>query len=294
MIVDCHTHILENAAQIGLRAGTTAVTAPGGGATAQQHAGAAEPVGVSFVLGFESRLLSARIPNQFIASYVRQQPARLVGFAGIDPTDPIAARDELDRAVEELGFKGLVIAPAAQGIHPADTRAMTLYERASTLGLTMIVDTPTRSFSGGRLAYGQPVLLDEVACAFPDLRIIVAHMGYPWVDETVVLLAKNANVYADVGGLSHKPWQAYNAILSASRLGVTSKLLFASDFPFGSPTAAVEALYHLNQLSHGTNLPNIPREQMRVIVEQDALGLLGIEMPESAPAHSQSTPSGDE
>jgi hypothetical protein len=33
----------------------------------------------------------------------------------------------------------------------------------------------------------------------------------------------------------------------------------------------------VNQFCHGTNLPNIPREQLRQIVERDALELLGID-----------------
>jgi hypothetical protein len=38
----------------------------------------------------------------------------------------------------------------------------------------------------------------------------------------------------------------------------------------------IEALYSINHLVHGTNLPAIPREELRSVVERDALRLLGI------------------
>jgi len=60
---------------------------------------------------------------------------------------------------------------------------------------------------------------------------------------------------------------------------VMDKLLFGSDFPYRLPAECIEALYSINQLSHGTNLKTIPREQLRGIVERDTLSLLGIEPP---------------
>jgi predicted TIM-barrel fold metal-dependent hydrolase len=121
------------------------------------------------------------------------------------------------------------------------------------------------------------VLLDEIAREFAELRIIIAHLGYPWVNETLVLLAKHAHVFSDISWLLHQPWQAYQALTWASQYGVTDKLLFGSGFPYTSAAHCIEALYSINHLVQGTNLPTIPREQLRGIVERDALDLLGIE-----------------
>ena len=49
----------------------------------------------------------------------------------------------------------------------------------------------------------------------PGLRMVVAQLGQPWVDETIVMLGKHGNVFADVSGLLGRPWQAYNALVSA-------------------------------------------------------------------------------
>ena len=105
---------------------------------------------------------------------------------------------------------------------------------------------------------------------------MIAQLGQPWIDETIVMLGKHANVLADLSGLLSRPWQAYNALVSAYQHGVIDKLLFGSDFPYTSATECIEALYSINQLAQGTNLPVVPREALRGIVERDALTLLGI------------------
>ena len=73
-----------------------------------------------------------------------------------------------------------------------------------------------------------------------------------------------------------RPWQAYNALVEAYQAGVIDKLLFGSDFPYTSAEDCIEALYSINQLAQGTNLPVVPREALRGIVERDALNLLGL------------------
>jgi hypothetical protein len=119
-------------------------------------------------------------------------------------------------------------------------------------------------------------LLDEVARTFPRLPIIIAQLGQPWIDETICLLGKHHNVFADISGTLSHTWQAYTALVSAHQNQVIDKLLFGSDFPYTSATDCIEALYSINQIAQGTNLPVVPRESLRGIVERDSLGLLGL------------------
>ena len=127
-----------------------------------------------------------------------------------------------------------------------------------------------------KLEFARPYLFDEVVRTFPTLRIIFAQLGHPWLDETICLLGKHANVFADVSGLLSRPWQAYNALVSAHQAQVIDKLLFGSDFPYTSVSDCIEAVYSINQFAQGTNLPVVPREALRGIVERDALALLGL------------------
>jgi predicted TIM-barrel fold metal-dependent hydrolase len=229
----------------------------------------------SFVLGFKSRYMRAEIPNRSVAEYVNRFPQKLVGFAGIDPTERNAP-DEVRFARNDLRMRGITLSPSNQDFHPTDTRAMRVYAVAEQLGMPVLVHPASPFAEQAKLEFGRPVLLDEVARQFPNLRLIIAQLGQPWVDEAVCLLGKHPNVFADVSGLLRRPWQAYNALVSAHQYGVMDKLLFGSDFPYTSATECIEALYSLNQLAHGTNLPIIPREALRGIVERDTLSLLGL------------------
>ncbi|MBU0640391.1 MAG: amidohydrolase family protein [Planctomycetes bacterium] len=273
MIVDCHTQIWDSKAQLGRTAAP--IVSQTVQADAASHLEAVDPVDRAIVLAFKSRYLEAEIPNEFVADYVRQASSKLVGFAGIDPTDR-DWREELRIAQEKLHLKGVTVSPALQNFHPSDTRAMPLYEECTRRNMPIVFEQNHRS-PATKMEYGHPALLDEVAREFPEARIVTAHMGYPWIHETVVLLGKHQHVYADIAGLLRQPWLAYNALLAAYEYGVMDKLLFGSGFPFRSPASCIESLYSINQISAGTNLETIPREQLRGIVEREALSLLGIE-----------------
>ena len=291
MIVDCHTHIWQSPDQLGqldlgnsprgARKRPSRISAERGvwrsvpAADPDHHWAQSGTVDKSIVLGFKSRYLHAEIPNRFVSEYVRRFPQKLIGFAGIDPTEETAL-EEVYTAKEALRLQGLTVSPANQDFHPADSRAMEVYAEAEKLGMPILFHPSGQFSEKSKLEFGRPYLLDEVGRAFPQLRIVIAQMGQPWIDETIVMLGKHANIYADVSGLLSRTWQAYNAMVSAYQFGVIDKLLFGSDFPYTSATECIEALYSINQLAQGTNLPLVPREALRGIVERDALSLLGL------------------
>ena len=291
MIVDCHTHIWQSPEQLGQldlgtpgrpprkrsarfsaqRSSWRSVPA----ADPDHHWAESATVDKSIVLGFKSRYLRAEIPNRYVADYVSRFPQKLIGFAGIDPTDAEASR-EVRIAKEELRLRGITVSPANQDFHPTDSRAMEVYAEAERMGMPVLFHPSGQFTEQSKLEYGRPYLLDEISRTFPTLRVIVAQLGQPWVDETICMLGKHQHVFADVSGLIGRPWQAYNALVSAYQHGVIDKLLFGSDFPYTSATECIEALYSINQIAQGTNLPVVPREALRGIVERDALGLLGL------------------
>ncbi|MCH9023498.1 MAG: amidohydrolase family protein, partial [Planctomycetes bacterium] len=127
MIVDCHTHIWTSKSQIGGAQDFLCLGGPeSNNATPQLHLEAAGPADFTFVLGFVSNLLNAEISNDDIKAYIAEHPDRMIGFAGIDPTDQNCL-ENVRRFHEEPTFAGLTISPAGQGFHPSDTRAMKLY-----------------------------------------------------------------------------------------------------------------------------------------------------------------------
>jgi predicted TIM-barrel fold metal-dependent hydrolase len=244
-------------------------------ADTDHHWAQSATVDKSIVLGFKSRYLRAEIPNKYVADYVSRYPQKLIGFAGIDPAES-GAPEEVKLAKVDLRLRGITISPPNQDFHPTDTRAMKVYAQAERLSMPILVHPSAQFTEQSKLEYSRPYLLDEVARAFPTLRLVIAQLGQPFIEETICLLAKHPHVYADVSGLLSRPWQAYNALVCAYQYGVIEKLLFGSDFPYTNAEQCIEALYSINQHAQGTNLPVVPREALRGIVERDALGLLGL------------------
>lgn len=283
MIVDCHTHIWSSNEQLGRGLGLFSTRSRGRGigaplkASEKEHWAAAGPVDKSLVMGFKSHYLQADVPNDYVADYARQHPEKLIAVASVDPTRPREAIEELRRARKALGMKGAMVWPAIQDFHPASTAAMRVYAEISELKMPLIFHQDVQACPTSKMDYARPCLIDEVAREFPDMKIIVSQLGYPWTEETIVLLAKHGNVYADISGMTNHPWHAYNALLAAHQAGVMEGLLFGSNFPYSSAARCIESLYSINQFCHGTNLPTIPREQLRQIVERNALAALGIE-----------------
>ncbi|MFG0328270.1 MAG: amidohydrolase family protein [Phycisphaerales bacterium] len=282
MIVDLETHVWSSPTDLGLNPSELSGRgdlAPWHSfdASAQAHQQAMGCVDVAIVLGFRSRLLDARISAETVASFVSKAPTRRLGFVGIDPMegDAIAA---IDHAVN-LGLVGVTVSPAAQSFHPLHSRAMRMYERCEELGLPVLVTENHLFAPAAALDHARPTPFDEVARAFPKLKLVLGRLGFPWIDETLVLAMKHRNIYTDLSGVIARPWRLYNALLAAFELGVTDKILFASNFPQETPEAAIERIYSLNSYSHGTNLPAIPRQQLRSIVERDSLNCLGLARP---------------
>ncbi len=244
-------------------------------------------VDASLVIGHRAELTEAYVPNELIADFVGRDQQHRLGIAGIDPLAESAEQDLLNAI--ELGLVGISVSPSHAGFHPTHSSAMRVYEQCCDYGLPVIVTMPQPIPSSAILDFAKPIHWDEVARIFPNLRIMFTQIGYPWIDELLVLAGKHQHVFAEVSGVATRPWQVYNALSTAWSLNVMDRLLFGSGFPISSPQQAIEALYSVNVSIKGTPLPPIPRARVKEIVERDAFDCLGIEhtattnSPSSAP-----------
>ena len=215
-----------------------------------------------------------KTPHDFIASIVAQYPGRAVGFAAVLPDDPGAA-DELEEGITKHGMRGLKISPTYQGVDPRSPECWQLYE------IALAHNVPVMFHCGGgytgSLEFADPCLLDKVALAFPDLKIIVAHFGQPYMEQTAILMRKNENVYADLSARYHRPWQLYNGVMIAIDYKVTDRLLFGSDFPVGTPADAIKRFRGINDWGGGANMPRIPAELIEAIMYERPLSMLDLE-----------------
>ncbi len=282
MIVDTCAHVWDNPEQLGpwaaerlRREHTEPWQRPH--PTPQALAEALEPVSFAFVHGFHSRLLEADVPVERVSAFISAAPGKCLGIAGVDPMEP-GWSERLDEAVE-AGMVGVNISPAAQGFHPCHSEAMMLYERCEQQGLLLYLEPRVGMAPQVVMSFADPSHLDEVARTFPTLRMVIGGLGHPWVEPTLMLLRKHEHVWADLAGLVDKPWPLYQAILLARQHRVLERVLLASGFPGCRPEQAVGNLYSINNFALGTQLPTVAREQLRQIVERDALSQLNLHPP---------------
>jgi len=258
MIVDCHTHIRSFV-----------------GTEIADHLAAAETVDACIVLaGHEGPRDEV---NRKVAEYVAEHRDKMTGFAVVNPTEDHLTARTLTALTEKQGFKGLVLYCALNGFHPAHSQAMRFYEAVRERGLPVFFHCGSHNLSGRAvLEYAQPYLLDEVARAFPDLKIVIGNMGVPFVEQTLAMLAKHENVFADLTIRPGKIWQTYNIVVAAYEQGIMDKLLFGSGSPLGRAGECIETLLGFNMLLADANLPTVPRGSIRNVIERDSLELLGI------------------
>ena len=200
----------------------------------------------------------------------------MVGFALLDPVRDKVGLKHVTSLQKNLGLKGCVLYCCEGGFHPTHSRAMRFYESAEHLGLPVFFHNAPPLAPGAVLDYARPYLLDEVARTFSSLKIVIGQMGRPFIDQTLCMVEKHENVYADLTIQPDSLWQTYNTVVSAHERGVMDKLLFGSGFPFAQAGPCIEMLLGLNKLMSDTNLPTIPQARIRGIIERDTLTTLGI------------------
>jgi len=174
--------------------------------------------------------------NEQIAELCRMS-GRLIGFASVDPHREDAA-ERLTGAVKTLGLRGLKLNPPMQRFFPDDRLAYPLYETARDLGLPILFHAGMSWEPGSRLQYGHPMRFENVAADFPKLRIVLAHLAWPWVVEAVALALKYPNVTLDTSALYFDNPRDFLRFAMTQQVPLTvferslrKQLVFGSNYP---------------------------------------------------------------
>ena len=186
----------------------------------------------------------ARPTNEQVSMLLRMLPDKFIGFAGFDPNQGEEAVADIEHAVKELGFKGLKTVSSLLELNINDKALYPCYAKAQELGVPIMIHTGASSLvMGCRTKYVQPLMVDDVAFDFPDLKIICAHMGGHHYMDVHTMLVRHPNVYADLCFWPLNP--RYKDLIPWRLLEETvpDKILLGSDYPCGqTPKEAVEAV----------------------------------------------------
>lgn len=284
MIVDIHTHVFRPPVDFGQRLASDlarcGVDPASWGDVCSRHLETTRAAEVAVVFGIQAAATGWHVPNDFVAAHVRGAPERLIFFASIDPGQP-GFEEELERCHLDLHCQGVKLGPVYQGVHPLDARYRHIYAYCQKHGLPIMTHMATTFSSGTPLEYARPVHMDQVALDFPDLKMVLAHLGHPWEGETIAVIRRNANVYSDVSALYYRPWQFYNSMRLLTEYRADHKVLFGSDFPFTTTESSLQGVRNLNAVVAKSGLPPVPSEVIEGIITRDSLSLLGVKRPEA-------------
>ncbi len=181
----------------------------------------------SVIFAMYSPLLYAS--NEFVSDICKKYPNRLIGFASVDihTDDPI---EILENAIKNLNLKGLKLHPPLQNFFPNDKKYWPLYAKASELNIPVVFHVGTTPFGSlVKLSQASPILIDDIANDFPDLKIILTHLGTLWNNESFMVVEKHPNLYIDTAAYPYEIVDLLNENL-IKRVG-EDKFIFGTDFP---------------------------------------------------------------
>lgn len=214
--------------------------------------------------------------NRATSEFVGAFPDKLIGFMSLHPYD-INALEELERCRTDFRLKGIKLGANYQIFDPLEARALAIYAEAERHGLPILFHIGTSPVRMAPIRYAHPLVVDEIAQRYPDLRIIMAHMGHPWTADSVVVARKHPHVYTDISGLFYRPFTQWEALVRATEWNILDKVLLASDFPITTLEETIDGLRRVNDIVAGTNLPRVPEERIEDIINRNTLPLLGLE-----------------
>ena len=157
---------------------------------------------------------------------------RIIPFIGIDPQRGAKALAIMEKFVKRYDARGLKVYPAT-GWYPHEDRIKDFWKMANDLELAVVTHAGA---AWGPLddKFTRPSFYDEVLGRYPDLKVIIAHLGGKWRAETYDLCAKHANCYTDISAL--QGWLPSDPVTCLSRLKevaekVPDRASFGTDWP---------------------------------------------------------------
>ena len=171
-----------------------------------------------------------QIANEDLAVLVRQHSGKFVCFAAVDTASPQAA-DRLEEAVRDLGLAGLTLDPGFYDppFYADDPLFEPLYRRCARLGIPVMVTYS--GHAGPDIGYADPVRIDRVAAAFPDLSIVVVHAGWPWVPQILGVAFRRPNIYLSPDMYMVNMPGATQYVEAANGF-LRDRVFFGSSYPF--------------------------------------------------------------
>lgn len=210
--------------------------------------------------------------NDYIAACARRFPDQFSAWAGVSLRDPRSAARELRRCARELGMRGVTLIPFWEGVAASDPSCKPIYDTAVELDLPVWIHTGHNFSSRATLEVSHWRHVDIVASAYPQLRILLGHGGWPWIAEAIALCMRHQNVYLEFS--SHRAaymaraGSGWEALLFHARGAMRDRVLFGSSSWVASQS--------VEQLAAEVRALDIPAEVSAAWLSGNAINALSL------------------
>ena len=155
--------------------------------------------------------------------------------------------------IKDGKIKAMKIYSGYEHYYPYDARYQKVYDTCIEFGIPVMFHTGDTYSEKGKLRFSRPLNLDEVAVDNPELKIIMCHLGNPWIQDAQEVIYKNKNVYADVSGLVVGSFDHFFEKMMKERVaelinyaGEPKYLLYGTDWPISSMDSYLNFVAKLN------------------------------------------------
>jgi len=183
---------------------------------------------------------------------------------------------ELSDYLKDGVVKGLKLYPGYEPFYPHDARCQVLYDLAMEYDVPVMIHSGDTFTTKGKVRYSHPLHIDDVAVDNPDLKLVICHVGNPWIRDCMEVVYKNPKVFADISGLVLGDFtdkfekfmveQLREMILYA---GEPEYLLYGTDWPICRMRSYLK---FVNELG-------LPEEQKEMLLWKNAAKLFKLDVP---------------
>ena len=198
-----------------------------------------------------------------VLQYTEKYPDRFVGLAGYNPFRIQESLQEIEVTVRKHNFKGVYVHIYGFDIPLNDRKMYPLYAKCVELGVPVSAQVG-HVLEGMPSEGGRPIYLDAIACDFPELRILGAHTGWPWVDELISCCYKWENIWFGIDAWMPKYLSPAIVQFMNSRMGKDRTIWGTNGLPWKESLDQLKAI-------------GLKEEVMRKIVYQNAVDLFRLE-----------------
>jgi predicted TIM-barrel fold metal-dependent hydrolase len=215
--------------------------------------------------------------NELAADLQKRLNGRFYAIAGFEPitrSDQFnGPRFEQVRDLVKTGsVRGLLVTPPYGHFQLNDRRAYPFYRMAVDQDVPLYVHQGAM-FGPPESApqYGAGLwTLDQVVVDFPELRLNIEHMAWPWSEELLAIMAHGPNVHTDVTMLSMRPHMLAWNLTMAGDYGFLDRIFWGTDYVGRESTAYLESVRaeldffrnRLNPILKGCGWPVLSAKQI--------------------------------